>query len=88
MVGAPWKQKMMFEGPPNSPPKFQKGWHDGCETAVSANSNHLQKFFYRFRQDGFMAQDPVYYSGWKTAWEYCMKYTFNYLHVEYIGGEW
>jgi hypothetical protein len=87
MTGAPWKQKLLTEGPPG-PPKFQKGWRDGCETAISANTNSFQKFFYTFKQDGYMAQDPVYYAGWKTAWEYCMKYTFNYLHMEYIRGDW
>lgn len=86
-TGAPWKQDLLNEGPPG-PPKFQQGWKDGCETAISANTNSLLKFSYTFKQDGYLAQDPVYYAGWKTAWEYCMKYTFNYLHMEYIVGDW
>lgn len=87
-MGAPWKQNEMLQGPADAPPKFRKGWRDGCETAISANANSFQKFFYTFKQDSSLAQDPVYYSGWKTSWEYCMKYVFNYLDMEYVAGEW
>jgi hypothetical protein len=87
MVGPPWKQKMLLNGPDDSPPKFREGWKDGCETSIAANANHLQKFFYKFKQNGYMAQDPVYYAGWKVARDYCQKFIFSYLNTDYIAGE-
>ena len=87
MVGAPWKQEMLFEGPPNSPPKFKEGWRDGCETSIAMNANNFQKFFYTFKQNSALAQDPEYYAAWKAARDYCQKYVFNYLHTELVAGE-
>lgn len=87
MVGAPWKQKDLMDGPTDSPEKFRQGWRDGCETSIAANANHLQKFFYRFKQNSDLAQDAEYYAGWKTARDYCQKYVFNYLATELVSGD-
>ncbi len=77
-VGPPWMQNMLTQGP-EGPTNFRKGWRDGCETGFSATSNRFQRGFYQFRQDYALAQDPVYYTGWKTAFDYCQRYVFQYL---------
>jgi len=77
-VGAPWMQDMLTQGP-EGPTNFRKGWRDGCETGISATSNRLQAHFYHFKQDFVLAQDPVYYKGWKAAFNYCQRYVFQYL---------
>ncbi len=84
-VGSPFggNQKMLFEGPPG-PPNFKQGWKDGCETGISATANQYQKMFYKFKQDSALAQDPTYYTGWKTAFDYCQRYMFQYLKREFF----
>lgn len=77
-VGAPWMQKLLHEGP-EGPTHFRQGWVHGCETGISATANRFQKSFYKFQQDYKLAQDPVYYSGWKAAFNYCQRYMFQYL---------
>lgn len=82
-VGAPWMQKMLTQGP-GGPTKFQKGWVDGCETGISATANTFQRHFYTFKQNYDLAQDPIYYTGWKTAFNYCQRYVFQYLRRNII----
>ena len=77
-VGAPWMQKMLTQGPEGST-KFRQGWRDGCETGISASSNRLQRSFYKFRQNYELSKDPQYYTGWKSAFNYCQRYVFQYL---------
>jgi hypothetical protein len=77
-VGPPWMQKMLTQGP-DGPTNFKLGWRHGCETGISATANRLQRSFYKFRQDYRLAQDPTYYTAWKTSYNYCQRYTFNYL---------
>lgn len=86
-VGPLWKQKWLFEGPPNSPPKFKQGWQEGCESGISAFSNNLQRYFYKFKQDSELTQDKEYYIGWKIGWEYCKRYAYHALDTEVIAGE-
>jgi hypothetical protein len=79
-VGPPWQQ-WMFEGPPPGQKysdMYVSGWKDGCETGVSASSNHWYKQFYHFRQDPILAQNRVYYKGWKDALSYCNRYIYQY----------
>jgi len=82
-VGPPWKQALLLEGPPG-PPLFKEGWRAGCETGMAATANHLQKFFYRFKQDWELAQKPEYYAGWKVGWTYCQRYLFQYLKRDLV----
>ncbi len=77
-VGSPWMQDMLTQGP-EGPTNFRKGWRDGCETGISSTANRLQRKFYKFRQDYQLAQDPLYYKGWKAAYSYCNRYVFQYL---------
>ncbi len=82
-VGPPWMQKMLTQGP-EGPTNFREGWRDGCETGISGSSNRLQRSFYKFKQNYELSQDPVYYSGWKTAYNYCQRYVFQYLRRNMI----
>lgn len=77
-VGSPWMQDLLNQGPEGST-LFKLGWRDGCQTGISATSNAFQRHFYTFTQDYQMAQDPEYYTGWKTAWTFCQRYAFQYL---------
>ena len=78
-VGAPWMQELLHQGPKGASTNFQLGWRQGCETGISATYNRFQRSFYKFKQDHRLAQDPEYYTGWKTAFNYCQRYVFQYL---------
>ena len=77
-VGSPWMQDLMNKGP-DGPVNFQLGWRHGCETGISATANKLQQHFYKFRQDYRLVEDPSYYAGWKSSYDYCQRYVFQYL---------
>ena len=81
-AGPPWAE-WMFEGPPKKegvtyPPLYVKGWQDGCHTGTSGSANHWYKFNYKFTQDWQLAQNRVYYKGWKDAFDYCQRYIYQY----------
>jgi hypothetical protein len=82
-VGPPWMQEMLTQGP-EGPTKFREGWRDGCESGISATSNQLQRSYYKFKQNYELSQDPVYYTGWKTAFDHCQRYVFQYLRRNII----
>lgn len=84
IVGAPWMQKLMNDGPANSPPLFKQGWQDGCQSAMAAQANHYQKLFYDFKQDPELSMNDEYYTGWKTSFEYCQRYLFQYYKREFF----
>lgn len=78
--GPPW-QAWMYEGPPPGreyTPVYVHGWKDGCHTGAAASGNHYYKFHFDFRQDAILAQNAVYYKGWKDAFDYCQRYLFQY----------
>ncbi len=81
-TGPPWMQTLLTEGPPG-PALFKQGWQDGCETGISATSNHFQKMFYDFKQDSKLARDQKYYLGWKLAFDYCQRYIFIYQYTAF-----
>ena len=82
-LGPPWMQKLFKEGP-DGPEEFRQGWRDGCETGLSAVANRFQRSFYQFKQDYKLAQNPVYYAGWRTSFTYCQRYLFQYLRRNLI----
>ncbi len=78
----PW-QRWMQEGPPKRegveyPPLYVEGWVDGCETGISATANQWYKFSYKFQQDPILAQDRIYYRGWKDAFDYCQRFQYQW----------
>lgn len=83
-VGAPWQQKLLSQGPKNASTSFQEGWRDGCETGISATANSFQRHFYGFKKNPDRISDQVYYTGWKTAFAYCSRYTAQYLRRQYL----
>lgn len=74
----------MYDGPPpreDGKPYnelYVKGWKDGCATGVSASTNSWYKFHYKFQQDAMLAQDNIYYKGWRDSYTYCSRYIFEY----------
>jgi len=78
--GPPW-QAWMFDGPPPGreyTPLYVQGWKDGCESGTSASSNQWYKMFYKFKQGAILAQNRVYYKGWKDSFDYCQRYIYQY----------
>ena len=83
---APW-QTWMFDGPPAGrkyTPLYVKGWKDGCWTGAHATANLWYKFKYSFKQDWRLAQNRVYYKGWKDAFQYCQLYVYQYNQRGFI----
>lgn len=75
----PWAS-WMEEGPPPGreyTPLYVEGWKDGCHTGISAGANQWYKMHYKFKQDPILAQDPIYYKGWKDAFDYCARYQYQ-----------
>ncbi len=86
-AGSPFKQ-WMYEGPNENTdknkdvdPLYLKGWQQGCQTGVSANTNAWYMQFYHFEQDSTLAFNPTYYKGWKDAFNYCGRYIYQYNRV-------
>lgn len=73
MITACKPEPPLLEGPPKGPPKFQKGWEDGCITGLSMSGNSWYKTWYSFTQDPYGAQDIVYYKGWKDGMWFCSR---------------
>ncbi|NDF12556.1 MAG: hypothetical protein EB060_07085 [Proteobacteria bacterium] len=87
-AGPPWQQ-WMYEGPPAKegveyPPLYVQGWKDGCHTGTAAQVPPYYKQFYSFKQDYELAQNKVYYQGWKDAFDYCQKYLNQYYYRDFI----
>ncbi len=59
--------------PPQGPPKYQKGWMDGCESGLSSTNELVQPQFrtHVYRLDRTLAQDAMYYRVWQDAYDYC-----------------
>lgn len=87
-AGPPWSS-WIYDGPPEKegveyPPLYVKGWQDGCESGTSSTATHWYKFHYSFRQDWKLAQNRVYYKGWKDAFDYCQRYIYQYYRRGFI----
>ncbi len=84
MVGPPWMQDMLKNGPEGGSVNFKLGWRHGCESGISATANRLQRSFYKFRQDYRLVDNPDYYTAWKTSFDYCQRYVAQYLRRNII----
>lgn len=84
MVGPPWMQEMLQNGPKGGSANFRLGWKHGCETGISATANRFQRSFYKFKQDYRLADNSSYYTAWKTAYNYCQRYVMQYLRRNII----
>ncbi len=86
--GPPW-MAWMEEGPPPQegvvyPELYVVGWKQGCQTGISSNTTHFNKFFYKYEQDSKLIMDDVYYRGWKDAFDYCQRYTKTYYARKFL----
>ena len=75
--GGPAVRHLLYNSPPG-PPKFKKGWKDGCHTGIHAVANHQHKYSFEFRQDYKLSSDSEYYTGWKIGWNFCQRYVYQY----------
>lgn len=84
-VGAPWMKDLLYKGPSGASTMFKRGWIDGCETGISVTSNRLQRHFYRFKQNYYLANNNTeYYTAWKTSYTFCQRYVVQYLRRRYF----
>ena len=63
----------------NADPIYLSGWDDGCNTGLSTMNHGYYKSFYAFKQDPYMARNPMYYKAWKDAYTYCRQYSFRFI---------
>lgn len=77
-VGPTTSQSMFSEPPQGTSEEFQAGWRDGCESAKSASSNHLQRLFYEPTVNSELVENQSYYIGWNTALGQCARVLFQH----------
>ncbi len=73
----PTKPVSLDTTPPPGPPEYQQGFKDGCESGMAGYGSPFYKTFHKARQDGVLAQNPVYYQIWKDAYAYCRTYVMT-----------
>jgi hypothetical protein len=67
-------------------PEFKQGWHDGCETGMSAGTNTFYKPFYANNVvDGYKMSSSTEY---KTAWGNSFWYCYRHDWVKQQGSIW
>lgn len=67
-LGRPASSAMTIE---YGSPTFRQGYQDGCASGYSGYGNNFNKFFFTWKQDPALLNDPVYYQIWKDAYSYC-----------------
>ena len=77
-IFAPMPLRMGTPDKKKGSPEYLKGWDDGCKTGLSTMVNGYYKSFYQFKQDPYLASNPVYYKAWKDSYTYCRQYSFRY----------
>lgn len=58
------------------PPEFRDAYNDGCESALSAYGNSMQKTEYSLSKDPKYETSRIYNQVWKDAWSYCYMWLF------------
>jgi hypothetical protein len=56
---------------PDGPPEYQLGWHDGCDTGISAEGNWRMKLLFGFKKRPEMSVSDQYKTGWNEGFTYC-----------------
>ncbi len=64
--------------PPPGSVLFQKGYSDGCESALSGMGNQFIKVFHNFQYDASLSHDKVYGRMWDSSNNYCRLFLFVY----------
>lgn len=59
--------------PPEGPYNYQKGWKDGCQSAVSATTTDLNMSLgtFKFVLDNQLRSDVLYNRAWQYAYNHC-----------------
>jgi hypothetical protein len=73
----PTKPVSLNTTPPAGPPEYQQGFKDGCESGIAGYASPFYKTFHTVKQDGVLAQNPIYYQIWKDAYAYCRTYVMT-----------
>jgi len=58
------------------PQEFRDGYKDGCESALSAYGNSMQRTMYSLKKDPKYETNRVYNQVWKDSWSYCYMWLF------------
>lgn len=58
------------------PEEFRLGYNHGCESALSAYGNNMQKSFYSLHKEPKYETNRMYNQAWKDAWAYCYMWLF------------
>lgn len=58
------------------PEEFREGYNDGCESALAAYGNSMQKTAYSLSKNAKYETNRVYNQVWKDAWNYCYMWLF------------
>ena len=57
--------------PPDGPEIYQQAWKDGCQTAISANTNDFYKLFAKIKQNPKYMKEEIYRRIWQDSYNYC-----------------
>lgn len=78
----PWPAGLVKEMSKDSPPEYQQGWKDGCESGLAAYGNDYYKTFYKFHYDEIlMEKSKLYARIWQNSFKHCRSFV-NRLLVE------
>ena len=69
------------------PPEFRAGYKDGCESALSAYGNSMQRSMYGLKKDPQYETNRVYNQVWKDSWSYCYMWLFVQLRKAPLTGK-
>jgi hypothetical protein len=56
---------------PDGPPEYVRGYNDGCDSGIGAAGGIWYKYWYGFRRDPVMLDNPLYKQGWNEGFSYC-----------------
>ena len=80
-VGSPIGAELMSTVPPG-PEAFQKGWKDGCESAISSVFGAIYKTQYSYKMNyELFKSDPDYNIGRTEATWFCERYAERYNNL-------
>lgn len=60
----------------NGPEEYRLGYKHGCESALAAYGNSMQKTFYHLQKDPRFQNSRMYNQIWKDGWNYCYMWLF------------
>lgn len=58
------------------PPPYKQGYQDGCESALGAYGNSMQRTYYGLRKTAEYQDNRMYNQVYKDAWAYCYMWLY------------